>query len=51
MKSKFNIEIYVNDKLVKIIPNLSEKKIELYKKTFSVQNGYYKIVSAQGNIA
>lgn len=46
MKSKYNIEIYVNDKLVRLIPNLSEKKIELYKKTFSVHNGYYKIISA-----
>jgi hypothetical protein len=41
---KFNIEIYVNDKLSTVIPNLSEKKVAQYQKTLSIQNGYYKIV-------
>ena len=41
---KFNIEIYVSNKLVRVISNLSKKKIEQYKKAFSVENGYYRIV-------
>ena len=41
---KFNIEIYVANKLVRVTPNLSQKKIEQYKKVFSVENGYYRIV-------
>ena len=41
---RYNIEIYVNDSLKTIIPNLNNKKIKQYKKTLFVENGYYKIV-------
>lgn len=44
---KFNIEIYVSNKLARVIKSLSIKKIEQYKKSFSVQNGYYKIVECK----
>lgn len=41
---KYNIEIYVNGVLKNIIPNLSNKKVEQYKKALYIENGYYKIV-------
>ena len=44
---KFNIEVYVDDKLVRVIPNLSKKKIEWYAKVYSVHNGYYKVVEVK----
>lgn len=47
---KFSVEIYVANKLVRVIPSLSTKKIEQYKKSFSVQNGYYKIVECKGDM-
>lgn len=44
---KYDIEIYVNDKLSNVIKNLSLKKVEQYKKVLSVQNGFYKVVEAK----
>ena len=43
---KQSIHIYVNGKLSRVIPNLTPKKIELYKKTLSVESGHYIIKDA-----
>ena len=44
---RFNLEIYVNDKLSSIIPNITQAKVDQYIKTLSVQNGSYKVVNVK----
>lgn len=42
--NRFNIEIYTNNALVRVIPNLTKKKVDSYTKVLYVHNGFYKVV-------